>query len=350
MAAGPPAAAELRRPPPAEAVARLRHDVESLTGEAPSNARRLGLAVSGGGDSMALLLLAHAAFPGGVTVATVDHGLRAEAACEAALVASLCAALGVPHVVLGPPGDRIGSAGVQEQARALRYRMLGAWAADTQAPWVATAHQRDDVAESFLLRARRGSGVGGLAAMPRMRRITGGDRQSPLLIRPLLGWSRAELEGIVGCAGAPSVADPSNIDPAYDRSRIRALLAATPELTPGRLARAAENLRHAEDALQWLLDRELPERFAAESEPGPGGPAAILDVANLPYELRRRLVHRAIDHVRHENGRAVPWHEQGLDRLTESLGRGEPGTLADVLARPEGDRWRFTLAPPRRSH
>ncbi|MDF7777957.1 ATP-binding protein, partial [Sphingomonas sp. AOB5] len=115
--------------------------MEAITGAAPDTAHRLGLAVSGGADSMALLLLAAAAYPGGVAVATVDHGLRSEAADEAAMVAGVCAQLGVPHTVLTLPAGWQAEGNLQDRAREARYRALAGWAG-ADMPWVAVAHQR----------------------------------------------------------------------------------------------------------------------------------------------------------------------------------------------------------------
>lgn len=326
--------------PPAEQVARFRRDLEALIGAAPGPAQPLGLGVSGGPDSMALLLLAAAAWPGAVHAATVDHGLRAEAAEEAALVAGLCARLGVPHATLAVDASRPATGNVQERARVLRYAALAEWARAEAAPWVAVAHHRDDVAETLLMRARRGAGVGGLAAMPASRPL----EEGVTLVRPLLGWARAELAGLVTCRRVPFVEDRSNRDPRYDRSRIRALIAATPDLVPSRLALAAQNLRHAEDALQWALAREIASRLRDE------GGMVTFDAGGLPYELRRRLVRLAVQRVREAGGIAAPWHEQGLDRLVATLDAGDIGTIAGVKACARYGEWRFTLAPARRSH
>ncbi|WP_294060434.1 tRNA lysidine(34) synthetase TilS [Sphingomonas sp.] len=327
--------------PPAEQVARFRRDLLALTGEAPTPKRRLGLGVSGGPDSMALLLLAAAAFPDALCVATVDHGLRPEAAEEAALVAGVCARLGVPHATLAPPPGFSFAGNMQERARMLRYTVLGEWARSSGAPWVAIAHQRDDVAETLLMRARRGSGVAGLAAMRRARAIAGGT----LLVRPLLDWSRAELEGLAACKRVPIAKDRSNRDPRYDRSRIRALIAASPDLVPSRLALSAQNLRHAEEAIEWALAREAPARLRSDD-----AGTVTLDAAGLPYELRRRLVRVAVQQVRDAAGEDARWHEQGLDRLVATLDAGGTGTIAGVKASAKYGEWRFSAAPPRRSH
>lgn len=320
-------------------IERFRSDLEALTGEAPSPARRLGLAVSGGPDSMAMLLLAAATWPGAVETATVNHGFRTEAAAEAEMVAALCARIGVPHAILHSLPGRTYAGSVQERARALRYDALAEWAA-SRMPWVATAHQRDDVAESFLMRARRGAGVGGLAAMRATQPLGDGIT----LLRPLLGWSREDLAGVLCRAGVEAADDPSNRDPRHDRSRTRALIAASAELVASRLALSAQNLRHAEEAIGWTLERELHRLDAQEDG------SIALDCDALPYELRRRLVRRAVQQVRDAAGKSAPWHEQGLDRLIATLEAGGTGTIADVQARPIRGKWHFRLAPPRRSH
>jgi len=317
-------------------VERFRRDLEALTAAAPTPERKLGVAVSGGADSLALLLLAHAAYPGAIEAATVDHGLRSEAAEEAAWVQHICTAHGVPYEVLRGPAI----APTQQDARVLRYALLGDWAAG-RLTWLATAHQQDDVAESLLMRAQRGAGVGGLAAMVRMRALPPSDA---FLVRPLLDWSRAELAAVAAAAGLAPIDDPANRSPRYDRSRARALLAATPALSPARLARAAHNLRDAEAALAWAAEREWAVR--AQSDGG----ALTFDMAGLPYELRRRLVLRAIDHIRCESGLRGAIREDGVDRLIAALEAGGVATLGGVRAGAKSGRWRFSLAPARRSH
>nr|WP_281393179.1 tRNA lysidine(34) synthetase TilS [Sphingomonas xinjiangensis] len=299
------------------------------------------MAVSGGGDSLGLLLLAAAAYPGAVIAATVDHGLRAGAAEEAAFVGSVCGRLNVPHAVLrGPNAELTGN--LQQAARRLRYRLLAQWAGD--APWLAVAHQQDDVAETFLMRARRGAGVGGLAAMAERRTL----RPGLALVRPLLGWSRAELAGVVRAAGIEPVEDPSNRHARFDRARIRQLLADTGELRSDRLALAASNLRHAEDALACFAEQEWALR--ADSHYLVDAYNVSVSIKSMPYEIRRRLAKRAICQViEHAKLSASPKLER-LDALVQMLDRGGTGTIAGVQARARDATWTFSVAPPRRSH
>jgi tRNA(Ile)-lysidine synthase len=338
--------------PPAELIARFRRDLEAITGAAPDAGHKLGVAVSGGADSLALLLLAAAAYPGHVVAATVDHGLRPEAAKEAAFVHRLCERLGVPHDILTRPDGTPPVGNLQEWARWLRYFLLQFWSASGtfrsdrpwRAEWVAVAHQQDDVVETFLMRARRGAGVRGLAAMRRTRPLCEGI-PGPALVRPLLGWSRTELADIVATAGLSAVEDASNSDARYDRARMRALLAESDELPAARLALAASNLRHAEDALKWIAEREWSARSRIENHE-----VVWLDPTDLPHELRRRLAERAIDYIRFEFELETEIRGDSLDRIVATLNSGGTGTIAGVKAEAKRAEWRFSLAPARRSH
>ena len=295
----------------------------------------LGVAVSGGGDSLALLLLAHAALPGRIAAATVDHGLRAEAAQEALFVARLCAARGIPHDTLHV--TPAGRAGPQGNARAARYRALAGWAADRGLPAVATAHHADDQAETLLLRLARGAGLAGLAGARTMRPLGPG----VALVRPLIDWRRAELAGIVTACGIAAVNDPSNADPRYDRTHARALLATAGWLDPARLAASAGHLAAAEAALAWAADRAWQDRAA----PGADG-GMMLDPAGLPDEIVRRLLVRALCHT----VPADPPDGPALARFTAALAAGQVATLAGVRAAPAPDgRWHLAPAPPRRT-
>lgn len=302
----------------AELVDRFRADIGALTGREPG---RLGLAVSGGPDSLALLLLAQAAFPDAIAAATVDHGLRPEGAAEARFVAGICVGLGVPHAIL--TADEAIAGNIQAGARALRYRLLGAWAAHEGLAWVATAHQQDDQAETLLMRLGRGAGLAGLAGVRARTEIHGLQ-----LIRPLLGWSRAELARIAAPLGP--VADPSNADPRYDRARLRERLAGADWLDAAAFARSAQALAQAEEALEWAAERLFAERVAD----------GAFDPAGVPVELRRRIVLMLL-------GAAEPPRGPDLQRLLATLEAGGTATLAGVKC-SGGARWTFTPAPPRR--
>jgi tRNA(Ile)-lysidine synthase len=305
-----------------EHVARFRADLEALTGGAPE---RLGVAVSGGPDSLALLLLAHAAYPGRVQAATVDHGLRPEGAAEAAFVADICGSFSIPHSTLRAGMSDISN--IQAAARARRYALLTEWIGGIGAPFLATAHHLDDQAETLIMRLSRASGLSGLSGI---RAVT------PPIVRPLLGWRRQELAAIVREAGLVPVADPSNADERFDRVRVRRRLAEAGWLKPEPLARSAGALAEADEAMEWMVERLRRERVE-------GTPTEFtLDPAGLPAELIRRLVLAILAAM----GRPAPRGED-MTRLLATLGGGGTATLAEVKC-TGGVLWRFTPAPPRR--
>jgi tRNA(Ile)-lysidine synthase len=299
---------------------------------------RLALAVSGGPDSMALLLLAAAARPGDVVVATVDHGLRAGSADEAATVAAECAKLGVPHATLAP-ATPIAGASVQARAREARYALLADWAQAQGAAALATAHHADDQAETFLMRAARGAGLSGLAGIRARVEIEG-----VAVVRPLLDWRRAELRAIVRRAGVAFVDDPANHDLRHDRTRFRQLLELHEWLGVPQLAAAAGQLAEIDAdvraATEWL--------WAARASAKDG--EVTLDVEGLPRELRRRLARHAIAAVRERAGVSEPAFDaaSNVEALLDALAASRRATQGGVLASVRGGRWSFRTAPPRR--
>ncbi|MCP3730483.1 tRNA lysidine(34) synthetase TilS [Sphingomonas sp. MG17] len=298
---------------------------------------RIALAVSGGADSMAMLMLAAATFPGRVIVATVDHGLRAEAADEAALVASLCTELGVAHVTLAPLEPIAGSS-LQKQARAARYAALEAWMAAQDIDLLLTAHHADDQAETLLMRLNRASGTTGLSGIRPFRQS--GD---VLVLRPLLRWRRRELREVAQATGVNWVEDPSNADPRHDRTRYREFLAGQSLLSAGALAAAAAHIEETDAALAELTDRIGGERWAAAK--------GRLDASGLPREVKRRLVRRAILDTRTAHGVTAPHFSaaSNVEALLDSLEAGRAATQAGVMVTPRGPIWQFSLAPARQS-
>jgi tRNA(Ile)-lysidine synthase len=317
--------------PDPELVARFRADLDAI---AP-DARGLAVAVSGGADSLALLLLAAGARPGQVAAATVDHGLRPESAVEAAGVAALCRTLEIPHAVLAVAVAPAG-AGLQAAAREARYAALGGWMRARGADTLLTGHHRDDQAETLLMRLLRGSGVAGLAGI-RARAPFPAAGPGARLARPLLAWGRGELEAIVRDSSLVPVADPSNTDEAYDRARLRRLMREAEWLDPAPLARSAGALAEAEEALRATAERLYAQRGQEQGE------VVRLDPAEVPRELLRRLVLTALRRVAPD---AEPRGEQ-VTALLDRLAVGEVVTLAGVRA-IGGEIWTFEPAPPRR--
>jgi tRNA(Ile)-lysidine synthase len=239
--------------------ARFAAAVDEIFEGAPPS--RIGLAVSGGGDSMALLRLARDWAPGRVAlaVATVDHGLRPEAPGEAEMVARTASALGLSHTIL-PWRGWDGRGNLQDAARTARRRLLAAWGNAAGVDAILTGHTMDDQAETVLLRLARGSGVDGLAGMAAR------SGRTPIWGRPLLGMRRLELRDWLTAGGHAWIDDPTNEDPAFDRVRARRVLAEPGGigLTTERLATTAAHMRRArlvlDDAAEDLRRRAIRQQ------------------------------------------------------------------------------------------
>src|SRR5271170_2967071 len=178
----------------------------------------IAVAVSGGPDSLALILLAQhwARQRGGQAWAlTVDHGLRPESAAETRTVAGWLAARAIPHEILAWAGDKPATA-IQEAARDARYRLLAQWCRGHGVLHLLTAHHREDQVETHLIRRRAGSGIDGLAGMSAVRELA-----ECRLVRPLLWVPRARLRALLAQEGQPFLCDPSNLNPRFERARLR---------------------------------------------------------------------------------------------------------------------------------
>jgi tRNA(Ile)-lysidine synthase len=250
-----------------------------------ARARGLVLAVSGGPDSTALMVLVSrwSARPPTLVV-TVDHGLRPEAKTEAQLVAENAERLGLPWRIMQAP-ERPTSGNMQDWARRARYRCLVSAAEEAGFDTIVMAHHQDDQAETLLLRLARGSGVYGLAAMAEEGVIDG-----RRLVRPLLGVPRARLAEVSGASELATVNDPSNEDLRFDRVRMRALMPALSDhgLTPDRLAGTAGRLRRAAAALDHYAKALIDNDFQVDRFGVCSGSAAPL--AEAPEEVALRAL------------------------------------------------------------
>jgi tRNA(Ile)-lysidine synthase len=318
--------------PDADLVARFRRDLDALIGPDV----RIGLAVSGGPDSLAMLLLAAAARTGTVEAATVDHALREESRAEAEMVGALCERVGVPHAILTAEWPEKPQSAIQQRARQARYRLLGGWAQEKGLGALLTAHHLDDQAETLLMRLARGSGVKGLAGMRRVTRTPGGP---VALVRPLLGWRHTELEQVCDDAGVVPASDPSNADEQFERVRVRRALAGADWLDPQALALSAANLAEADAALHWATT-QVWNRAVTEQ-----GAAISFRPEGIPREIRRRIVRRAVLKQARE-GRGSDLRGREVDRLLAVLASGRKATLRGVLC-SGGEKWRFVPAPNR---
>lgn len=289
------------------------------------------VAVSGGPDSTALLLLAARwrdslrNAPELIAV-TVDHGLRAESVGEAKAVAALARKLGVAHRTLRWSGTKP-KAGLQEAARNERYRLLAAAAKKAGATHVITAHTLDDQAETVLMRLARGSGIAGLAAMTRESALAG-----VTIVRPFLDIPKARLLATLRREKIPFADDTSNRDPRFTRVRMRALMPLLERegLTPRRLVLLARRARRAEEALASAVAQAS---HAVSRGPWSEGTRLEFDLAaflQLPAEVSLRLLGRAVAHAGDEGPVELAKLETLHDVLRGDAARG--GAVRRTLA------------------
>ena len=294
-------------------------------------APRFAVAVSGGADSLALaLLLAEWArtVSGEVLALIVDHRLRRGSGAEAARVRGWLSDRGLAAEILRRT-DPAPSTGIEEEARLARYRLLVERCLDRRIPSLLVAHHRDDQAETFLHRLARGSGPRGLAAMSPIA-FAPGSRGRVRLLRPLLDLPKERLVATLSALRQPWIEDPMNLDPAFARTRIRAIAPRLAEAGLGadRLAETAARLGLAREA----IDRAAADWLARAAVPSPLGWIALrLDgIAALPAMVAERAVESCLMTV---SGASYPPRRERLRRLLARLGdEGDGnGRLAGTL-------------------
>ena len=292
-----------------------------------SNDQKLGLAVSGGPDSLALLLLASEACPGRVAAATVDHGLRPAARTEAEFVAEICRERGIPHEILRPVVPIRGS--IQSAARHARYGLLHDWMKDNRIHWLATAHHADDQLETMIMRILRGSGIDGMSGIREKRTD---------IIRPLLHFQKSELVAYVADHGLDAVDDPSNRDQGFDRVRVRNALQDLEGFDTSLASQSASALGAAREAIEWMVELLAADHLTTTDL------GCTLSHTDFPHELQRRLLLRCL----HICDPALSPRGNQIDQTIIALEQGETVTLGNILCRG-GTVWRFQPAPKRRN-
>lgn len=277
----------------------------------------IGVAVSGGGDSIALLHLLRQRGRE-IEAATVDHGLRPDSWAEACAVRDECGRLGIRHEILTWKHEEI-TGNLMEVARLARMRLLADWAIRRGLPAVALAHTADDQAETLLMGLARAAGIDGLCGM----RVDW--RESGLRwIRPMLMIGRQELRDWLRGRDIDWVDDPSNDDMRFQRVRMRQLLMQMAEfgLTPARLARSAAHLAEARHALDHAVADAA--RMVVTEQAG-ALRFELTAYSTLPAEIARRLLQKAVmwlcqaDH---------PPRARSLERLFLALTGGKVAQLS----------------------
>ena len=310
--------------PDAAFLARLKAEREAR--------RRIGVAVSGGSDSTALLTILGDAFgPAALHAVTVDHGLRDASRFEAERVGALCAEMGAAHEIVTWTGWD-GTGNLQSRAREARYGLIADWAARSGIRAVALGHTRDDVAETMLMGLARAAGLDGLSGM-RARF----DRGTTTFLRPLLHVARAELRAYLLDRQIAWIDDPSNGDTRFDRIRVRQALdlLAPCGITSGRVAASARHLADDRQAIRSHL-REWAERHTQQES----GDLLLHREAfeALPPSFGRRVL-----------GAALVWIS-GAEHAPRSapvaaLMKEGRGTLSGCLVTRDSRRWRIAREP-----
>lgn len=296
---------------------------------------RLGVAVSGGGDSVALLavLVAFAREHDiDLRAITIDHGVRAGAQAEIDLVAELCEARQVPHHVSRWTGWQ-GDGNFQAEAREARYTLMAEWAKGQDITHIALGHTADDQAETLLMRLARGAGVDGLSGMA-SRRVDRGITW----IRPFLETERAALRSFLRAEDLRWCEDPSNENRDYQRIRARDALKTLDSLgiTVSGLVQVSQNMAKAREALRWQAF--IAARDIVTCRDG----VIALDRRGfhaLPEEIERRLMAHSVQWV---SGSAYGPRGPAVARTLQSARGGASATLDGCQVMPkEGVLWVF---------
>ena len=282
--------------------------------------QRIGIAVSGGSDSTALLHLYHQAstlLGTSLRAVTVDHALRAESASEAAAVGAMCQSLGIPHDTLRwDHGAIVGN--LQDQARQARYRLIAAWARENGLDHIAIGHTADDQAETFLMGLSRAAGLDGLTGMRPKWRADG-----ITFHRPLLTISRADLRAYLIRHSVAWVDDPSNENDRFTRVKARRALHALRPLgiTVDRLS---DTIQHLAMAQQSLRQNALTAWISAGHEEAGAVHFNWAKLLRFGGEVERRLLLAAIDHIA---GNPYPPRAEKMFNLRLAISQGRGGTL-----------------------
>lgn len=313
-------------------------ELDALFGTLLHDGQRFALAVSGGSDSTALMVLVaewldHARRDTDTfTVLTVDHRLRPQSAEEASAVAAQASSRGLRHATLVWDGEKP-AAGIQAAARSARYRLMGDYARAHGIDALVTAHTADDQAETLLMRLARGSGLDGLSAMAPASALQDGSAPGAAtlrVVRPLLGMTKARLQSALTRRGVGWIEDPSNVSPAFERVRLRGLRSGLYEagLTDAMLGLSARRLQRARTALErWVGDLLDPASGIVAVHPCGFFGLDVERLRTLPEEIVVRILGHAIAKA---GGSADPVPMAGLEAISAELlsGAGSAWTLA----------------------
>ncbi|CDZ63469.1 TRNA(Ile)-lysidine synthase [Neorhizobium galegae bv. orientalis] len=279
---------------------------------------RLLVAISGGSDSCGLLVaLSKSNLPGSglsLFATTIDHGLRPGSADEAHAVAALCGRLGIPHFIRRWEGEKPRT-GISAAAREARYRLLLEVADEVDATAIVTGHTLDDQAETIAMRAARGEGDAntGLAGMARAVLL---DRRRWLL-RPFLETRRSDVRDFLTREGQGWIDDPSNLDPHYERVRVRGRLAQEDRFDAAAQAMAAARRTALSDEAARLVREHVTIRQGVLAHLAPAGLQGDEAVRRHALSLLAAVL----------GGREHALGSDSMNRIMAFLDGGQPGRI-----------------------
>lgn len=282
--------------------------------------KNIAVAVSGGGDSMALALLLHQWCLNNhvkLHAVTVDHGLRKASKQEAEDVSKWLEKFSIHHEILSWIGEKPTS-NIQDKAREARYALISKWCKSKEIDHVFVAHHKDDQAETFLMRLIRGSGVDGLSAMEKVSRLPmeGFEKDAIKIYRPLLSIGKERLLKTLEEMGQTWVTDPSNENETFTRIKIRNLLKDTQieGLDRDRLTATATKMSRVKSLLDQLTDHA--ESDFVHYHPLGYAELSNIFIQNLHEEIALRLLSRLLKKI---SGAKYPGRYQKLFTLFENL-------------------------------
>lgn len=273
---------------------------------------KIAVAVSGGGDSLALAVLMQEwvkARGGELLALTVDHGLRSGSAQEAEAVQKLLRERDIPGDVLMWGGDKP-ETGIQEKAREARYDLLLNACRARKFPFLAVAHNQEDQIETFWMRLAHGSGLDGLTGIAPFR-VKGG----VTIIRPVLSFPRQILRDTCLHHGIQWIEDPSNENEKFLRVKLRGFeeVLAEEGLTPHRILQTLQKLEEARESLRWAAAEAL--KACASFYPEGHASLKISEWKKFPSDVQRRVLTQILSAVSGGGGYLVGYEALKKTRL-----------------------------------
>lgn len=300
------------------------------------NYKKIAVAVSGGSDSMALCFLLHRYFEeheGELFCLTIDHGLRPESFDEALHVQNFLKSFKINHQIIEWQGPKPTS-NIQEEARNARYNLLTEYCRKNNITLLTTGHQQNDQAENFIIRAEHGSGLWGLSGIPITNKFNNIE-----IFRPLLKFSKQELQDFLQARNIKWVEDPSNENLKFARVRARKLLNKNP-LWVEKLSYLTENLAKARESIEYCLSKIIEDIVDFKCD----RITISLDQFNeLPQELKFRMLIKLLNKLNVNSN--MPRGER-VEALIEKISKGKnfkASTLSGCLISRKKDNLTIQL-------